>query len=86
LVVVLSVLLWFTASDYPFGISTLFSRYLHRQKPRMNSGAPEGQVFSFTCGTHRVTLVTNTMIKHNEERTGLWLRQTYPWSFVTDIP
>jgi len=39
----------------------------------------------FTYGTHRVTLVTNTMIKHNEERTGLWLRQTYPWSFVSQI-
>ena len=40
-----------------------------------------------TCGTHHVTLVTNPMTSHNEERTNYDYnkRNIYPCSFVTQI-
>jgi len=33
-----------------------------------------GSSFYSTCGTRRVTLVTNPIQRHEWERTGLWLR------------
>jgi hypothetical protein len=72
----LSVLLWFTDSDYPFGIFKLFLSLLYK--------------FSSSCstsGTRCVNLVTDLMTSREwrKDQEAFTISGTYPWSFVTQI-
>jgi hypothetical protein len=80
---VLSGLLRYMDSDYPFGFS---KHFLAKNQSSTNGGCCERVSSSYsTSGSRGVSLVTNPVISHirGKDREVLTTSGTYPWSFVT---